>query len=426
MAMSPDDYIRGAGGRRSMAQPHASMPVTYGGQGGGFFGLDDPRLIDYLRDGRATASGRFVTESSALRNATFYRAINLICSSIGMLPLNLLKITKDGAEKDTTHPVHKVLRYKPNDFQTPLQFKAFMQGRALLEGNAYAYKVMSGTRLVSLIPMDPCRVTVKLGDDWRLKYEWQRPGKQKLTLDQREVMHLRAPFSRDGITGQSLLKVASEALGLAETADEAAARLLNNGAYVGGVLKHPKSLSKEAVERLAAQFAERHGGPENAGKWLVTEEGLEAMPFGMTGQAAQGLEQRSYQAEEVSRFTGVPRPLLMFDETSWGSGIEQLGLFLITYCLLPWFKAWEEVAEQALLTEAERLTHQIKFNEGALLRGSLKDQAEWLNKALGAGGSPGFVSQNEAREKFDMNRKDDADGLNPGSGAVKGTPNASA
>jgi hypothetical protein len=44
------------------------------------------------------------------------------------------------------------------------------------------------------------------------------------------------------------------------------------------------------------------------------------------------LAQRKHQAEEVSRYTGVPRPLLMFDETSWGTGIEQLGLFLITYC----------------------------------------------------------------------------------------------
>ena len=44
----------------------------------------------------------------------------------------------------------------------------------------------------------------------------------------------------------------------------------------------------------------------------------------------------------MSRFSGVPRPLLMFDETSWGSGIEQLGLYFVTYCLMVWFIIWEE------------------------------------------------------------------------------------
>lgn len=366
--------------------------------------LSDPRVAEYLRGGRSTASGKTVTERSALGNATFYRAVNLISSAIGMLPTNLLRSTATGAEKADGHPVQRLLRDKPNEWQTPLQFKAYMQGRALLHGNAYAFKVRAGPRIVGLIPMDPRRVVVTLGGDFRRSYRWTKPGGQQVTLSQDEVFHLAAPYSSDGITGDALLNVAAEALGLAETADEAAARLLRNGAYVGGVLKHPKTLTKDAVDRLAAQFAERHGGAENAGKWLVTEEGLEAQAFGINGQQAQGLEQRKHQAEEVSRYTGVPRPLLMFDETSWGSGIEVLGIFLVTYCLQPWFTAWEETIERSLLTEAERATHDVKFNAGALLRGSLKDQAEILSKMIGGPGAAGWGVPNEAREMMDMNR----------------------
>jgi HK97 family phage portal protein len=366
--------------------------------------LNDPRVADYLRGGRATTSGKTVTERSALSNATFFRAINLISSAIGMLPTNLLKKTAAGSEKATGHPVQRLLRVKPNDWQTPLQFKAYMQGRALLYGNAYAFKVQSSGRVIALIPMDPTRVVVSLGADWRRSYRWTKPNGSVVTLSQDEVFHLAAPYSSDGISGEALLNVAAEALGLAETADEAASRLLRNGAYVGGVLKHPKSLSKEAVERLANQFAERHGGAENAGKWLVTEEGLEAQPFGINGQQAQGLEQRKHQAEEVSRYTGVPRPLLMFDETSWGSGIEVLGIFLVTYCLQPWFTAWEETTERSLLTEAEQATFDVKFNAGALLRGSLKDQAEIMSKMIGGPGAAGWGVPNEARDMMDMNR----------------------
>lgn len=367
--------------------------------------LSDPRVADYLRGGRATSSGKTVTERSALGNATFYRAVNLISSAIGMLPTNLLRKTVDGTEKDDGHPVQRLLRVKPNEWQTPLQFKAYMQGRALLHGNAYAFKVRSGARVIGLIPIDPCRVVVSLGADYRRSYRWTKPGGAQVTLSQDEVFHLAAPYSSDGVTGDALLHVAAEALGLAETADEAASRLLRNGAYVGGVLKHPKTLTQPAIDRLASQFAERHGGAENAGKWLVAEEGLEAQPFGATGQQAQGLEQRKHQAEEVSRYTGVPRPLLMFDETSWGSGIEVLGIFLVTYCLQPWFTAWEETIERSLLTEAEWATHDVKFNAGALLRGSLKDQAEILAKMIGGPGAAGWGVPNEARDMMDMNRE---------------------
>ncbi len=378
--------------------------------------LGDPRLPEFLRGGYANSSGRPVTERGALRNATFFRATNLISSAIGMLPLNLHQMKANGdREKAKDHPVYRLLRQRPNGYQTPLEFKAYMQGRALLHGNAYAYKVKSAGKIVALVPMDPCKVDASLGDDWRMSYKWTRKNGGIVTLSADEVFHLRAPFSSDGVTGEGLLKVAAEALGLAGAADDAAARLLRNGAYVGGVLQHPKSLSQPAIDRLRQQFEERHSGTENAGKWLVAEEGLEAKPFGMSGRDAQGLEQRKHQAEEVSRYTGVPRPLLMFDETSWGSGIEQLGLFFVTYCLLPWFVAWEEAISRDLLTEAESRTLFAKFKEAALLRGSLKDQAEFFAKALGGPGAAGFMVPNEAREKMDMNHI--ADGDKPAWGA---------
>lgn len=366
--------------------------------------LGDPRLPEFLRGGATTKSGKIVTERSALSNATFNRAVNVVTGTMGMLPLNLHRRLPSGIiEKAEGHPVQKLLRQRPNKWQRPYQFKSYMQGRAMLTGNAYAYIVPGVRGPQAIVPLDPRLVTVEQTDDFDLTYRYRPNSGGERVFSSDRMFHLRAPWSSDGITGDGLLKVAAEVLGLAETADEAASRLLKNGAYVGGVLKHPKTLSKEAVERLKQQFQERFAGAENAGRWMVAEEGLDPTPFGMSGKDAEGLAQRKHQAEEVSRFTGVPRPLLMFDETSWGSGIEQLGLFLVTYCLLPWFNAWEEVAADALLTEAERGTHYVKFNEAALLRGSLKDQAEFLSKAVGGPGQGGWMVPDEAREKFDMN-----------------------
>lgn len=373
----------------------------------------DPALAAFL-SGRESASGMPVSERTAMRNATFNRAVSLIAGTIGMLPVNLIEKLPDGRkEKADDHPVQRLLRVRTNKWQEPGQFKSYMQGRALLYGNAYAFKVPGLRGVQALVPLDPCRVQVGLSDDYDISYTWQRGDGGKKVFRRDEILHLRAPWSTDGITGEGLLRLAAESLGLAHAADMAAARLMRNGSYVGGALTHPKNLSRDAALRLREQFDDRYTGPANAGKWMVLEEDMKAQPFGMTGRDAEGLAQRKHQAEEISRFTGVPRPLLMFDETSWGSGIEQLGLFFVTYCLLPWFTQWEEAVANSLLTDSERDRYMVKFNEAALLRGSLKDQAEFLAKALGGPGAGGYMVPDEAREKFDMNPLDDGLGTKP-------------
>ena len=101
----------------------------------------------------------------------------------------------------------------------------------------------------------------------------------------------------------------------------------------------------------------------------------------------------------------------MFGETSWGSGIEQLGLFFVTYCLLAWFVAWEEAIWRSCLTEDEQDTYYAKFNEGALTRGSLEAQANFFAKALGSGGSQAWMTPDEVRANFEQNKIEGGDKL---------------
>lgn len=360
---------------------------------------------DLLRAGYSARTGRAVSERSAMSNATFQRAVTLITSAIAMLPLNLMERKATGdREKAESHPVQRLLRLRPNSAQTPFEFKSYMQGRALLHGDAYAYKVPGVKGPQALWPLDPKRVTAVIDEnDFGLRFKYQPKTGAVRMFGPGDIFHLRSPWSSDGLTGEGLLKLAAEVLALADVTDEAAASLLRGAAEPGGIMTHPKTLSDDAIRHLREQWKDRFEGGSNKGRWIVTEEGMTANPFPVSGRDAESVAQRKFQAEEISRATGVPRPLLSFDDTSWGSGIEQLGLYLVTYCLAPWFVAWEEAVARDLLSEAEARTHYAKFNEGALLRGSLKDQAEFLAKALGGPGAAGFMVPNEARDKMDMN-----------------------
>ncbi len=420
MALSPDDYRRAAGGRRSyapraVARPELSGPiVAYQG-----YDLTDPALLEMMRGdgGRLGVTGVSVNERMALRNSAFHRALSLQCGSMGMLPLHLRRRNGRNTEKASDHPLFNVLHRKPNDYQTASRFKSYMQLCALLDGNAYALKIKSRGAIRQLVPLPRRRVKPRITDSFSLVFDYDRPSGGKVVLPADDVFHFGTPLTLDGINGISLLDVAADSLGIAVTAQQAAARLLTKGTMASGALETDQTLGDEAIANLKQSLRENHSGVGAEDDWMILEEGLKAKTFGGTAKDAELVAIMRRAAEDVARFTGVPRPLLMFDETSWGSGIEQLSLFFITYCLMPWFVIWEEAVWTWLLTPTEQHTLYAKFNEGALLRGSMKDQSEFLKAALGP--NVGYLMQNEAREYMDRNPVDGGDDLpRPGTTAA--------
>lgn len=417
MALSPDDYRRAAGGRRSVAPR-----VMGSGPSGPIVAyqthdLSDPALLEMMRHGRVGVTGVSVNERSALRNSTFFRAMSLQCGSMGMLPLHLRRRNGRNTEKATDHPLFNVLHRKPNAFQTASRFKSYMQLVALLDGTAYALKVKSRGAVRQLIPLPRRSVKPNLSDAFDLTFTYSRPNGGTTTLQPDDVFHFGTPLSLDGLNGIGMLDVAADTLGLAVVAQQAASRLLTKGSWARGALETEQTLGEEAINNLKQSLRDDYSGFGADNDLLILEEGLKAKMFGTSARDSQLVELMKREAEEVARFTGVPRPLLMFDETSWGSGIEQLSLFFITYCLMPWFVIWEEAIWMWLLTPAEQETYYAKFNEGALLRGSMKDQAEFLKAALGP--NVGYLMQNEAREYMDRNPVDGGDELpRPGTTAA--------
>ncbi|QTC88180.1 phage portal protein [Brevundimonas pondensis] len=402
------------GGAAATAQ--SAVPVVQA-QGGAtaFHDLNDPRVIEYLRDG-LTAGGMHVTVEQALRNTTVFRCVDLICSSVAMLPLNLHRETADGDfVKATEHPVQRLLRRKPNGWQTPFEFKGLMQYRALThDKGAVALIVRTGSKPSALLPLNPDRVDVKIGDDFEVTYTYLRKSGGRVKLAPEDVFHLRG-LTFDGINGISRVRRAAEAIGIALQAERATAALFKNGTFASGALKIPNELSPEAYERLKISWNERHQGAENAGSTPLLEGGAEYQAFAQTAREAQTIESRRFQVEEILRTFGVPRPLAMLDDTGWGTGIEQLSIGFVRFGLNPWFTAWQEAIGRSLLTDAEA-DHDAKFNPAALLNGTMKDQYDAFAKASGAGGHKPWMTPNEIRKLLNMPAHPDGNRLEAASG----------
>lgn len=353
----------------------------------------------------------------AIRNSAINRCVNLISSGIGMLPLTLMQSGTNGqaAAKAKDHPLYKILSKKPNHWQTPFKFKRHMQRMALFNGDAFALPVHSRGEIVELLPVPKGRMKVEQADDLTVTYVLTSKNGGKRLFKPNEVFHLMGP-SEDGLNGESLTDVARDVLDLSRLSDKSMKSMMSRGVRPGGMLSTDQKLSESTIAKLRKDFEANFAGVDNEGKWIIGEEGLKANPFSYSSRDAQGIEFRSQQIEEVARFFGVPRPLLMMDDTSWGSGIEQLGLFFVTYALAPWFVNWEEAIAMSLLSARDAEIYYAKYNERALLRGSMKDQAEFFSKLTGSGGSPQIIEQNEARDLLDMPAHPDGSGLNSGMG----------
>lgn len=364
-----------------------------------------------LMAGTETESGAYVTASNALNNTAVLRCVSLISETIGMLPMGMIERSDEKRAVDG-HPVHALLKHRPNSYQSAYKFRSHMQLKALQHGNAYARIVRSLGRPVALLPLDPSLVTPELAN-FELIYRYQTKA-GIVDIKPEDMLHI-ADLSEDGIVGLSRVQKAKDAIGIALQAEKAAARLFKNGVMAGGALQTDKTLTDKQFANIEKSLLEKYTGAANSQKWMLLEDGLKAEKWANTAQDSQHIENRNHQIEEIGRVMGVPRPLMMMDDTSWGSGVEQLGIFFVQYGLQHWFTAWEQACEFALLTDAERDQYQIKINEKALYRGTLKDQADFFAKALGSGGHTPWMVANEVRQTTDMPRSKDplADSLNP-------------
>ncbi|WEE76626.1 phage portal protein [Comamonas testosteroni] len=374
--------------------PEAKSRPRASAEGITFQGLDDPALLEFIRNGQTTSANRMVRNMAALRS------LSLISNGLGMLPISLYEA---GSDKKVMreHQAHKLIRVKPNPWQTPMEFKSQMQLLLETEGNAYARIIRSGTRPIHLIPFEKGRVQAKLGSNYRMQYTCTTENGNQLTLDQEEILHIRE-ISFDGVLGLSKRQLSEEVFELAASAQRAAVNVFKTGVMAGGSIEVQNALSDPAFERMKRSLADEYSGAENMAKWMILEEGAKANQFSSTAKDGQQIENRNHQIEEVARLYGVPRPLLMMDDTSWGSGIEQLAIFFVQFTMAPRFVCWEQALARSLLTDRERETLYFKTNERALLRGTLKDQAEYFAKALGSGGHQPWHTANEIRDLAEM------------------------
>lgn len=399
--MSPDEYRRAAGYRRS----EADRPVRASlGPDGGTLIVTPQQLEEALRTGNTSSAGVTVNAETAMRVAAVFGCVRIRCVGPATLPIDIKRRIDERTRTDASdHPIAKLLRRRPNPWMKPHQFKRLMQQQVLLRGNGYAHIIPGVRGPQALIPMNPDRVETKQLDDFSIVHDWTRRDGRKVRLRQDQVFHLFG-LSLDGITGVTPITFAREAIGTSIAMDRYVGKTMAKGARVSGAAQTKEALSDKAYDRLKESLESFRAGESREGDFLLLEEGLEWKPMSLTMVDMQWIESQKLSRSTLAMYFGVPPHMIGDTEksTSWGTGIEQQKQGFLTFTAEDDLIMWEEGVTTDLIAEDDVFA---RFNRGAFLRADLK--ARYGAYQIGRNG--GWLSKNDIRGLEDMNPIEDGD-----------------
>jgi HK97 family phage portal protein len=352
-----------------------------------------------------TSSGVRVTPESAIRNAAVYRAVTLLSGLCGQIPLEVKQAHESGqgAKLATKHPNYRLLVHQPNDFQTSYQWRNAMMLSVTLRGNGYtAILWKSDGTIDQLRFIHPNWVQVYIDDDGHPVYRVRlHPVHGPWIWLSRFEMHHLWVDSMNGYIGISPIEANREGIGLAQGAEEYAARLMGNGAVPAGILQVPPATGPEARAAARLSWEEAHRGIGNAHKLAVIPNDIKFEQIAMSSVDAQWIELRKFQKEEISTIYGIPADLMdMSGGRSMGgvTGVEQRFLSFLATTLDKYLIAWEQSLDKDIFTPEEYDQYWPKFDRSALLQ--TDQQTLWRTLAIGR--QWGWLTVNQVLAKLDM------------------------
>lgn len=347
-----------------------------------------------------TSSGVSVTPNTAMRVAAVYACVRLIAGAIATLPLPVYGRTQNGREK-VDHDYWWLFNEQPTPAFTAASFWEYLVGQVLLRGDGLAYLEWRGPQLQSVIPLKRENVRIERVGRELIYYisDAEIIGQGKyFAADQSDILHFTG-VGFDGVSSLSVIShAAREAIGIAIQADRFSGRFFGAGAHLQYAVTAPGKMTPGQQNDFRDAFVAAYGsGQGPTGRPLVLTEGLSIEKLSMSAVDAQLLEARKWQVIDIARAFGVPPHMIgeTTASTSWGSGIEQMGIGFVRYTLMPHLVRISQELNRKLWPRRERFF--VEHNVDALLEGDSKAQAEYFAKALGGPGTQGWLTVNEVR-----------------------------
>ena len=330
-------------------------------------------------------------DSKAMANSTFWCCVVSLASLEASLPLQAYKRTSTGKVKLEDDAMLSMLLREPNPYMTPYEFNFIMGMNFELHGEAIAIiqRYPRTGRVISLDPISPASLIAHIKDD-RIYY--RDPIHDKDYSSEDLLIIKQTPNGYTSVL--SPMDYAKDDIELEAKSKKLQEDYYKGGTIVGNLIKVPSSMTKEQRDEIKVAFDSARGFRNS-----VIDSRIEVARVQVPASDLDVLiKAHDMTRSEIANRFRVPG-FFVGDTHQTYANAEQQGLQMVTYCLEPRLKAWEDAFNRWVCQGDEY----VKFNFRSLMRGDHASRSAYYHGAI----TDGYYSINEIRALEDM------DGIGP-------------
>ena len=346
----------------------------------------------------------------ALTVSAVYRAVELRAKTEAQFAIQYQKMNAAGGNfvPDMWGPgknINYLLQVQPNPISTAASLIEQVVIRRLLLGNAFIYIERDEWGDPTQLWLADCGGYNEITGTYALTYLGENGVRFEVNAPRKDVLHFANTFRyQQGFWGISTIKYAYDTLSLVKTESNQALETAAKGGRVKLIIGEEKPsnglgtlafgmMNKGEIDKYAAELNEKVYQQD-----IVGIRGLTALHnISMSAQDMQLMEHMNMGLDDVARFFGTPRPLLMLDTNSHYTTYTNATLEYLQRTVQPDITEMEQELNRKLLTREDFGKRRIHMCEQPLLRLDKEAQAKVDQLQL----QTGAATVNEIRQQYD-------------------------
>lgn len=331
-------------------------------------------------------SGLNVSPYSMLGVASIFAAVRIRGETLSNIPFSVVE--RNGRERvaSSDYWLADLLANSPDGQITAVEFFHTMESHSCLTGCAYAHieRNVYGEP-VRLVQVPSYDVSHWIDDyaqpDQHLEFNVR--GKR---VSSRDLVII--PFGQVYPYWQTMRpqEILNTPIALAQALDREAYNLFKNGVSTAGVLQTDAKLTDTAYARLKEYLGQFRTGGKKEGALMILEEGLKYVSARMTNKDAEFVDLKKQAIRDAGAIFGVPSYQLGDGEkANYASQEEQNRNFLYSTMLFRARLFENELTNKLVSPEERRNGKCVRADLRGLMRGSMKDRAEYYAKLFQMG-----------------------------------------
>lgn len=370
-------------------------------------------LSDLLNKNNAISNNK-------LNSSTYYSCMSIRCNSLAKLPINLYCRENGGRKKAEDHPLHNLLKLRPNKNQSLHDFLWLTEFYRLEYGNAYWYQEVKNGTIIGLHLLHPNKIQIVVDDGNILgSYDDIMNDKiyyyynNEIFYDEKEIVHFKN-FATNPLIGTPIKQYLKQTIEVEQYSTNFINKQYEKGLLNPIIIKYTADFNNVERDQIMNKFS-KFSGVKNVGKVIPLMPGFDINQIKTSLVDNQFFEMQGLTSKHIANAFGVKGFQLNDMEKSTYSNLTEQNKIFYRDTLQNVLTLYEQEMAYKLLTKAELENNKyyFKFNIDSILRTTFKERMEGYEIAF----KNGFMPIKEIREKEDLPYIDGTDSLIIGNGA---------